>query len=62
GQTVDVTLSRMGATIDPSSRTVKIEAEVDNAEGQLRAGMSGRALIEDEISAELRRPTEQAEG
>lgn len=46
GKTVETAIKRIGAAIDPSSATVKVEVEIDNREGQLLAGMSGVAVIE----------------
>lgn len=43
GKTFDAKISRIGSVIDPSSGTIRIEADIDNAEGKLVAGMSGRA-------------------
>lgn len=43
GKTVDAKISRIGSVIDPSSGTLRIEADIDNADGTLVAGMSGRA-------------------
>lgn len=36
---------RLGAELDPSSRTLAVEAEIDNADGSLRPGMFGRMQI-----------------
>lgn len=35
------TVTRTGAIIDPTSSTIKIEAEIDNREGELIPGMTG---------------------
>ena len=42
-QTLDVTISRIGAVIDPSSSTIQIEADINNDNGNLWAGMTGSA-------------------
>ncbi|MEC7840117.1 MAG: efflux RND transporter periplasmic adaptor subunit [Chlamydiota bacterium] len=39
-------IKRIGSVIDPSSATIRIEAEIDNSDGSLRAGMTGRALFD----------------
>jgi len=39
--TVEATITRIGAVIDPASSTIRIDAEVDNADGYLKAGMIG---------------------
>ncbi len=51
GERVIGYISRIGAVIDPSSSTIKIEAQIDNRSGQWRAGMTG--------SAELSKPEEE---
>ena len=43
GETITAHISRIGAAIEPSSSTILIEAEIDNPEGRLKAGMSGIA-------------------
>ncbi len=45
GEIVEAKISRVGAVIEPSSSTIQVEAEIDNADGKLRAGMSGKASI-----------------
>lgn len=45
GEKIPVKVSRIGSIIDPSSGTVKVEADIDNKEGKYRSGMSGRALF-----------------
>lgn len=40
-------IKRIGSVIDPSSDTIKIEAEIDNKKGNLKSGMTGRADFED---------------
>lgn len=44
------TVYRIGAAIDPSSSTVKIEILVPNPDRVLKAGMSGRVRFEEEVS------------
>jgi len=39
-------IKRIGAVIDPSSKTIRIEAEIDNSNNELRSGMTGRALFD----------------
>jgi membrane fusion protein, multidrug efflux system len=39
-------ISRIAPVIDPSSSTIKVEAEIDNQDGHLWAGMTGSAKIE----------------
>ena len=43
GKTITAKISRIGAVIDPSSATLRVEAEIDNRNGNLKAGMSGTA-------------------
>ncbi len=45
GKAVTATLTRIGAMIDSSSATIKVEAEINNEEGKLKAGMTGTAII-----------------
>lgn len=45
GEPIIAKVTRIGAVIDPSSSTLKIEAEIDNREGKLKAGMSGTAIL-----------------
>jgi len=40
------TVTRIGLSIDPQSRTFPIEARIDNAAGKLRPGLFARALLE----------------
>jgi len=46
-QIVKGKIVRIGATIDPSSATVKLQAEIDNRDGKLKPGMTGRAILVD---------------
>lgn len=39
GDSIIANISRIGAMIDPSSSTIKVEVEIDNSEGQYKAGM-----------------------
>lgn len=41
GQTVQAKVVRIGAVLDPVSSLFKVEAEIDNANNELRAGMEG---------------------
>jgi multidrug resistance efflux pump len=41
GQSVPATVSHIAAVLDPASTTFEVYAEVDNQDGQLRAGMNG---------------------
>lgn len=45
GQKIKAKITRIGAVIDPSSATIRVEASIDNADGKLRAGMSGEAHL-----------------
>jgi cobalt-zinc-cadmium efflux system membrane fusion protein len=45
GETFAGTLTWISPTVDPRTRTIKARAELDNAEGLLRANMFGRARI-----------------
>lgn len=42
---VDAKISHIGSVIDPTSQTIKIEAEIDNSNGELLAGMKGTVRI-----------------
>lgn len=46
GQTREGVLTWISASIDPTTRTVKARAELDNTDGMLRAHMFGNAQIE----------------
>lgn len=41
GQTVQAEIVRIGSVIDPASSTIKVDAEIDNSNRQLIAGMTG---------------------
>jgi RND family efflux transporter MFP subunit len=43
GRSIDAHISRIGAVIDPSSGTLRIESDIDNTKENLVAGMSGKA-------------------
>lgn len=45
GKIVDAKIIRIGSVIDPSSATIAVDAEVDNKDGSLRAGMTGTTRI-----------------
>ena len=45
GEKIPVKISRIGSVIDPSSGTVKIEADIDNSKGKIRTGMTGKAIF-----------------
>lgn len=45
GEKIPAKITRIGSVIDPSSGTVKIEADVDNSKNTLRSGMAGRAIF-----------------
>jgi len=47
GETIDATITRISPEIDPSSKTIKVEAEIDNKRGRYVAGMSGVAYFKD---------------
>lgn len=42
---IEASISRVGASIEPSSSTFKIEVDLDNAEGKLIPGMSGNVTL-----------------
>ncbi len=46
GTSVAGVVARIGAVFDPASRTFDVWADVDNAEGRLRAGMTGEVFRE----------------
>lgn len=46
GEKVPVKITRIGSVIDPSSGTVKIEADIDNTKDTLRTGMTGKATFD----------------
>lgn len=45
GEKIPAKVSRIGSVIDPSSGTVKIEADINNSSDSLRTGMTGRAVF-----------------
>ncbi|MEC7838502.1 MAG: efflux RND transporter periplasmic adaptor subunit [Chlamydiota bacterium] len=45
GNDITAVITRIGAMVDPSSSTIKVEAEVDNSDGKLKAGMIGTASL-----------------
>lgn len=47
GETITAHISRIGAAIDPSSGTILIEAEIENENSHLKAGMSGVAAFKE---------------
>lgn len=46
GTTISGEITRIAATIDPASSTIKVEVEINNEEGKLLSGMSGTAILE----------------
>lgn len=46
GKKVKAKVTRVGAIIDPSSSTIKIEAEIDNTNGELLPGMTGFTTLQ----------------
>jgi len=44
-ETIDAVITRISPEIDPSSKTIKVEAEINNKEGRFVAGMSGVAYF-----------------
>lgn len=46
GENVPAEISRIGSIIDPSSGTVKIEADIENDKSDLKTGMTGKALFD----------------
>jgi RND family efflux transporter MFP subunit len=49
GKIVEAKLTRIGGMIDPSSSTIRVEAEIDNENHALKAGMSGTASFSREF-------------
>lgn len=47
GKTIKGMIDRIAPAIDPSSSTIKVEAEVYNPDGSLKAGMTGRVKIKE---------------
>lgn len=47
GDVVEAKLVRIGAVLDPISSLFKVEAEIDNTNDQLRAGMEGMLMLPD---------------
>lgn len=45
GEPIVARITRIGSVIDPASSTIKIEAEIDNRDEKLKAGMSGTAIL-----------------
>ena len=45
GSDITAVITRIGAMVDSSSSTIKVEAEVDNSDGKLKAGMIGTASL-----------------
>lgn len=46
GETLEAKIKRISPDIDPSSGTIKVEAEIDNKEGHFKAGSSGEVRFE----------------
>lgn len=46
GETFEGEVVRMGAELDPSTRTLEVEAEIDNPDLRLRPGLFGRMELE----------------
>lgn len=47
-QTVEkAVIKRIGAIIDPGSSTLRVDAEIDNSDGRLQAGMTGTTTLQD---------------
>ncbi|GEM_PF-2810401 len=45
GEMIEATVTRLSPDIDPSSQTVKVEAEIDNSDEKLKSGMSGEVFL-----------------
>jgi RND family efflux transporter MFP subunit len=45
GKSIKGTVSRLAPTLDPGTRTLDVEVQIDNAAGELRPGMFGRGSI-----------------
>ncbi len=45
GRSLEGTVARLAPTLDPATRTLDAEVQIDNASGDLRPGMFGRAAI-----------------
>ncbi|MCR9294947.1 MAG: efflux RND transporter periplasmic adaptor subunit [bacterium] len=43
---ISASVTRRAASLDPSTRTMMVEAEIDNSDGRLLPGMFGEALLE----------------
>jgi len=50
GDEITGTVARIGAVIDPSSSTIRIEVEVDNKDDKYRAGMTGIARFDETLT------------
>lgn len=46
GETFQGKVSRRGEALDPGSRTMRVEVEIDNADGRLAPGMYGRVRMD----------------
>lgn len=44
-ESIETSISNIAAAIEPSSSTIKVEVQVDNTKGNLKAGMSGYAIL-----------------
>jgi RND family efflux transporter MFP subunit len=51
GRTFDARLLSVGATVDPTTRTVPMLAETDNKEGLLKLGMFVRIVLDTEVDS-----------
>ncbi|MBB63804.1 MAG: hypothetical protein CMO81_01945 [Waddliaceae bacterium] len=45
GETIQARITQIGSVIDPASSMVKVDAEIDNSKGNLRAGMIGTTRL-----------------
>lgn len=46
GDTIDTTVTRIGAIIDAGSSTIPVESDIDNSEGKYIAGSRGKAVFQ----------------
>jgi HlyD family secretion protein len=51
GEAITATVSRVARRLDPSTRTMTVEIDLDNQDGRLLPGMFGRATITTQVEA-----------
>ena len=52
GRSFEGRVDFVSQTLDPETRTMRVRAQVDNSDGELRAGMYGRARIQTDAAIE----------